>query len=164
MLTLDYNNMLAPRLDGRGVDPEALDRLGERFRAAHADTRDRRDAGELGFYALAHGGETVRRIEEFAEGGGQVFSNLVVLGIGGSALGTTALRTALLDPWWNEMDDEARDYFPRLYVLDNVDPATFGPFLDRIDLRRTLFNVVSKSGGTAETMSQYLVVRDRLEA
>jgi glucose-6-phosphate isomerase len=87
-----------------------------------------------------------------------------VLGIGGSALGTTALRTALLDPWWNEMDDEARDYFPRLYVLDNVDPATFGPFLDRIDLRRTLFNVVSKSGGTAETMSQYLVVRDRLEA
>jgi glucose-6-phosphate isomerase len=43
-----------------------------------------------------------------------------------------------------------------------VDPATIGPFLDRLDLGRTLFNVVSKSGGTAETMSQYLIVRQRL--
>jgi glucose-6-phosphate isomerase len=164
MPTLDYNNMLSPRLGGRGIDPARIDALAERFREAHADTRRRRDAGELGFFALADGGETVRTIEEFAEGGGQVFSNLVVLGIGGSALGTTALKTALLHPFWNELDDEGREYYPRLYVLDNVDPATFGAFLDRVDLRRTLFNVISKSGGTAETMSQYLVVRERLRA
>ena len=94
----------------------------------------RRDAGELGFYALADGGDTVDAISDFAEGGGQAFSNLVVLGIGGSALGTVALRTALLHPYWNELDDEAREFYPRLYVLDNVDPATFGAFLDRIDL------------------------------
>jgi glucose-6-phosphate isomerase len=164
MPILDYNHMLAPRLGGRGIDPERLDALAERFREAHADTLRRRDAGELGFYALAGGGDTVREIQEFASGGGQAFSNLVVLGIGGSALGTVALRTALLHPFWNELDDEGRDYYPRLYVLDNVDPATFGAFLERVDLRRTLFNVISKSGGTAETMSQYLVVRERLEA
>jgi glucose-6-phosphate isomerase len=164
MPVLDYNNMLAPRLGGRGIDPARIEAFAERFRAAHADTAARRESGELGFFALADGGETVRRIEEFAGGGGQAFSNLVVLGIGGSALGTTALRTALLDPFWNELDDEGRDYFPRLYVLDNVDPSTVGAFLDRVDLRRTLFNVISKSGGTAETMSQYLVVRERLQA
>ncbi|MBW3571875.1 MAG: glucose-6-phosphate isomerase [Gemmatimonadetes bacterium] len=163
-IVLDYNNMLAPRLGGRGIDPAALERMAERFRQAHADTMRRRDSGELGFYALADGGETVDAIREFAEGGGQAFSNLVVLGIGGSALGTVALRTALLHPFWNELDDEARDFYPRLYVLDNVDPATFGAFLDRVDLPRTLFNVISKSGGTAETMSQYLVVRERLQA
>jgi glucose-6-phosphate isomerase len=105
----------------------------------------------------------VRAIEAFAHGVGQAFSNVVVLGIGGSALGTIALRTALLHPLWNELSDEEREFFPRLYVLDNVDPATIGPFLDRLDVRRTLFNVVSKSGGTAETMSQYLIVRDRLQ-
>lgn len=164
MPVLDYNNMLAPRLGGRGIDPSRIDGLAERFRAAHADTAARRESGELGFFALAQGGETVREIEEFASGGGQAFSNLVVLGIGGSSLGTIALRTALLNPFWNELDDEGRDYFPRLYVLDNVDPATVGAFLDRVDLRRTLFNVISKSGGTAETMSQYLVVRERLES
>jgi glucose-6-phosphate isomerase len=163
-ITLDYNNMLAPRLGGRGIDPAKLDALADRFREAHADTARRRDSGELGFFALPDGGETVDAIRQFAEGAGQAFSNVVVLGIGGSALGTTAMRSALKHPLWNELDDEARDFYPRLYVLDNVDPATFGPFLDHIDLRRTLFNVVSKSGGTAETMSQYLIVRERLQA
>lgn len=163
-ITLDYNNMLAPRLGGRGIDPAKLDALADRFRAAHEDTSRRRDGGELGFFALADGGETVDAIQQFAEGAGQAFSNVVVLGIGGSALGTTAMRTALKHPLWNELDDEAREFYPRLYVLDNVDPATFGAFLDHLDIRRTLFNVVSKSGGTAETMSQFLVIRERLRA
>jgi glucose-6-phosphate isomerase len=164
-ITLDYNNMLAPRLGaGHGIDPARLDALAPRFREAHADTDRRRRDGELGFYALVDGGETVDAIRAFAEGPGQAFSNVVVLGIGGSALGTTALKTALLDPYWNELDDEGRDFYPRLYVLDNVDPATMAAFLDRVDLKQSLFNVVSKSGGTAETMSQYLVIRERLEA
>src|SRR3954468_3821374 len=163
-ITLDYNNMLAPRLGGgHGIDPARLEAMAERFREAHADARRRRESGELGFYALPDEAETVRTIAAFAEGVGQTFSNVVVLGIGGSALGTIALRTALLHPLWNELGDEEREFFPRLYVLDNIDPATIGPFLDRLDVRRTLFNVVSKSGGTAETMSQYLIVRERLQ-
>ena len=165
-IVLDYNNMLTPRLGGgeRGIDPARLSAMGERFREVHADTARRRQSGDLGFFALADGGETLDAIEAFAQGPGQAFSNVVVLGIGGSALGTIALRSALLDPFWNELDDEGREFFPRLHVLDNVDPATFGAFLKRVDLGKTIFNVISKSGGTAETMSQYLIVRDRLEA
>ena len=49
-------------------------------------------------------------------------------------------------------------------MLSNVDPVTIGAQLDRLDLPTTLFIVTSKSGGTAETMAQYLVVRARLEA
>lgn len=163
-IVLDYNNMLAPRLGGgHGVDPARLDAMAARFREAHADAGRRRASGELGFYALPDEEETVRAIATFGEGVGQTFSDVVVLGIGGSALGTIALRTALLHPQWNELGDDEREFFPRLYVLDNIDPVTIGPFLDRIDVRRTLFNVVSKSGGTAETMSQYLIVRERLQ-
>src|SRR5690606_11827496 len=120
------------------------------------DVEQRRDSKQLGFYDLPYASELVDSIEEFAEGPGQAFSNLVVLGIGGSALGTIALRTALCDPLWNELDGEGREFYPRLYVVDNPDPATFAAILRRIDLRQTLFNVVSKSGGTAETMSQLL--------
>lgn len=164
-ITLDYNNMLRPRLGGeRGIDPARLQEMAERFRAVHADTAKRREAGELGFYQLPHAGELLDQIEQFANGVGQAFENVVVLGIGGSALGTVAVRTALLHPFWNELSDEEREFFPRLYVLDNIDPATFGAFLKRIELGKTLFNVVSKSGGTAETMSQFMIVREALEA
>lgn len=161
-LTLDYSNMMAPRLDGHGIDPDALDGLAERFRAVFQDTVARREAGELGFYSLPERTELIQEIEAFADGPGQAFENVVVLGIGGSALGTTALLHALRGPDWNERDDEGREHFPRLYVLDNVDPDTVASLMDRIDVRRTLFNVVSKSGTTAETMSQYLIFRERL--
>jgi glucose-6-phosphate isomerase len=88
---------------------------------------------------------------------------VLLLGIGGSALGTRALVNALRAPAWNELDDEGREFYPRLTVLENVDPSTVRAALRRIDPRRVLVNVVSKSGGTAETLAQYLVVRAWLE-
>ena len=48
-------------------------------------------------------------------------------------------------------------------MLENVDPTSVSAALDRIDPRRVLVNVISKSGGTAETMAQYLIVRSWLE-
>jgi glucose-6-phosphate isomerase len=136
----------------------------ERFRALHQQVEAQRARGAIGFFKLTEQAEVVRDIRGFAEGIGQAFDTVVVLGIGGSALGTLALQQALLKPHWNELTDEQRDYFPRLFVLDNVDPSTIGPLLDRLDLRRTLFNVVSKSGTTAETMAQFLIIYERLRA
>lgn len=164
-LKLDYNNMLAPRVGaGRGITPDSIDDLVDRFAEIHADVARRRKEGTLGFFDLPYAGQVIDEIETFAEGGGQAFSNVVVLGIGGSALGTVALRTALRDPFWNELTDEQREFYPRLYVVDNPDPETLQALLRRIDVRQTLFNVVSKSGGTAETMSQFMVIREKLEA
>jgi glucose-6-phosphate isomerase len=162
-ITLDYGNMLAPRLAGRGIDPRRLAEVKDAFKDAHADVQRRRAAGELGFFDLLEPSELTDQIRSFADGPGQAFENVVVLGIGGSALGTTALRNALRGTDWNQRDDEGRDHFPRLFILDNVDPSTVADLLDRIDVRRTLFNVISKSGTTAETMAQFLVVRERLE-
>ena len=161
-LILDYSNMFAPRLNGRGITTDHFQQMTRDFERVHAAVRADVDAGKIGFFKLPYARESVAHIRNFADGIGQAFDTVVVLGIGGSALGTLALQHALKPPHWNELDDERRDYFPRLYVLDNIDPSTIGPFLDRIDLRRTLFNVVSKSGATAETMAQFLIVRERL--
>jgi len=160
---LDYGNMMADRLGGRGIQPGRLHDLAERFREVQEDVRRRRESGELGFFALTERAPLVDQIQAFADGPAQAFENVVVLGIGGSALGTIALLHALHGPDWNQRSAEEREHFPRLFVLDNVDPYTIGPLLDRIDVRRTLFNVISKSGTTAETMAQFLVVRDRLQ-
>ena len=161
-IILDYTNMMAPALGGRGLDPSLLAESAALFARAHADTEQRRAAGELGFFDLPYATSLVDDIEKFAQKEGQAFNTVVVLGIGGSSLGALALQQALVKASWNELDDAARDYFPRLYVLDNVDPTTISAFLDRIDVRSALFNVVSKSGATAETMAQYLIVRARL--
>jgi glucose-6-phosphate isomerase len=163
-LLLDYANMLAPRLGGRGLEPQRLDAEAAHFTQVHAAVERRREAGQLAFFELPHERDLVDRIRAFAEGVGQAFDTVIVLGIGGSALGTSALQQALLRPHWNELSDEAREYFPRLYVIDNIDPTTFGPLLDRLDMRRTLVNVVSKSGATAETMAQFLILRERMAA
>jgi glucose-6-phosphate isomerase len=163
-ITLDYNNMIASSLGGRGISEELLAKYTDRFKQVHRDVDAKRERGEIGFYKLPQSREVVREIRSFADGIGQVFDTVVVLGIGGSALGTLALQQALLKPHWNELNDEQRDYFPRLYVLDNVDPTTIGPLLERLDLRRTLFNVVSKSGTTGETMAQFLIVYEKLRA
>jgi len=90
-------------------------------------------------------------------------TDMLVLGIGGSALGNIALQTALNPPTWNLLPPRRRNG-PRLFVLDNADPDLVGEVLDLVGprLKTTLVNVISKSGETAETASQFLVVRDLL--
>jgi len=156
--------MFQERLDGaHGLPRARLAELSSRFGDVQAEVRRRRAAGEYGFYKLVDQDVTVREIKNFAEGLGQAHDHVLVLGIGGSALGTKALLGALRRPAWNEWDDEGREFFPRLTVLENVDPGSVSAALRRIDPRRVLVNVISKSGGTAETMAQYLVVRAWLE-
>ena len=164
MLRLDYGRMLQEGLDGEhGLTRAQLVELARRFPGVQAEVRARRAAGEYGFFDLAEQGSAIRSITQFANGVGQAFDHVLVLGIGGSALGARALLSALRAPAWNELDDEGRDFYPRLTILDNVDPASVHAALGRIDPRRVLVNVVSKSGSTAETMAQYLVVRAWLE-
>lgn len=164
MLRLEYGRMLQDGLDGEhGLTRGQLAELVRRFPGVQAEVRARRAGGEYGFYELADQGSAIRSITQFASGVGQAFDHVLVLGIGGSALGARALLTALRAPAWNELDDEGRDFYPRLTILDNVDPASVHAALGRIDPRRVLVNVVSKSGSTAETMAQYLVVRAWLE-
>ncbi len=164
MIKLRYGRMFQDGLDQQHGLPRArLTELAGRFAGVQAEVRQRRAAGDYGFYQLVDQGPTVHAIKTFAEGLGQAHDHVLVLGIGGSALGTKALLNGLRRPAWNEWDDEGRDFFPRLTVLENVDPTSVSAALQRIDPRRVLVNVISKSGGTAETMTQYLVVRAWLE-
>ncbi len=91
------------------------------------------------------------------------FENLLVLGIGGSSLGGRAVVGALCDPFHNLLPAAARGGM-RVFFPDNSDPATFAALLAALDLERTCFATVTKSGGTAETMSQHMVLRQRMVA
>ncbi|WP_126993877.1 glucose-6-phosphate isomerase [Thermosipho globiformans] len=92
------------------------------------------------------------------------FDNLVVLGIGGSALGNIALQNTLKPLNWNFLSKDERNRKLRIFVIDNVDPDFVASILDTIEIRKTLFNVISKSGSTAEAMSNYLIARGIIES
>ena len=161
-LRLDFTNMMESAVVG-GIAEADWTAAHTPFRDAHEAVKADHDAGRLGFLDLPVDPVCFDQTQAFARSVRDRFRDVVVLGIGGSALGPIALRTALRAPAWNALTEGERGGLPRLHVLDNVDPPTIAALLGRLDLRRALFVVTSKSGGTAETMAQYLVVRDRLE-
>ncbi len=112
---------------------------------------------------LGYNEETVWYVKEFASMVRNRFDNVLVLGIGGSALGGLAVTEALLKPYWNLLSKEQRDNFPKIFFLDNIDPDSINGLLEVLDLKKTLVNVITKSGDTAETMSQFMVLRDLME-
>ncbi len=92
---------------------------------------------------------------------GEDASDLVICGVGGSSLGAQTLGQ--LGGYAIPANERAANS-PRIHFFDNLDPLTFSAALDTLDLRRTRFLLVSKSGSTAETMMQALSAIDRLKA
>ena len=112
---------------------------------------------------LGYSEETVWYVKEYAALVQNRFDNLLILGIGGSALGAMAVTEALLPPYWNLRTKEERNGYPRIFLLDNIDPDYMNELLNILDLKKTLVNVITKSGDTAETMTQFMIVKNRLE-
>jgi len=163
-ITLDYTNMMADAIGPEyGISDEEINSLSAKAEEYHQQIQSHRDNGELPFYDLPDQAETVAEILSFARQVQSNFDNLVVLGIGGSALGTTAIFNALC-PGHNLRSKTERDGLPRLFVLDNVDPDGFASSLSLCNPVRTCFLVISKSGSTVETTGQFLVARAWVEA
>jgi glucose-6-phosphate isomerase len=158
-LRIDYSNMM---ISPGGIDPASWSEAGKQFETAKRGFDTLRAVGTVGFPDLPSDTTLLSQVENYARAARGKYSDVVILGIGGSALGPIALRTALRPSGWNMLDDKARGGYPRLHVLDNVDPETIAALVDRLRLKRTLFIVTSKSGGTAETMAQFLIVHDRI--
>ena len=162
-LRLDFTNMIATAPGAGGIDERRWAHAQETFGPAFAGVEEDRAQRKHGWIDLPRDERLLAQSADFAERTRGRYTDVVILGIGGSALGPIALRTALRPPNWNSLSDDARGGRPRLHVLDNVDPETIAALLDRLELGKTLFVVTSKSGGTAETMAQYLIVRQRLK-
>jgi glucose-6-phosphate isomerase len=158
-LRLDYSNMM---ISPGGIDQKTWAAAGKQFADAKRGFDSLRATGTVGFVDLPADRKLLDQVTAFASAARGKYDDVVILGIGGSALGPIALRTALRPSGWNMLGDKARDGYPRLHVLDNVDPETIAALLGRLELARALFIVTSKSGGTAETMAQFLIVYNRI--
>ncbi|GMW02850.1 MAG: glucose-6-phosphate isomerase [Candidatus Hydrogenedentota bacterium] len=147
-----------------GVAPSELAEIAPRIEAFHSVLMKERKDKVYGFWDLYKDDATLKDVKATA----QTFlkkgiENIVVLGIGGSALGTTALATALRSKFHNMKTKSGRKGQPRLFVMDNIDPMSFREMLRLCAPAKTLYYVVSKSGGTAETMIQLLIAVEAIE-
>ncbi|MCK4752655.1 MAG: glucose-6-phosphate isomerase [Planctomycetes bacterium] len=162
-INLYYKNVTAEIIGTEhGITTEQLDNIAEETTPIITQINTERKDGKTPYRDLPYKKETVEQVKELAEQLKDKCENLVVLGIGGSALGNIALQTAL-NPFMHNLDQNQRPG-PRLFVLDNVDPDQLSSFLDWVvdKLDKTIFNVISKSGRTAETASQFLIIRKLL--
>lgn len=160
-ITLDFTNALATVIGEHGITTTDLDSIQDSAQKAHAAVEQARNDGTLGFLKLPYTPKSVLdEITSIASEISHEFSDFVVLGIGGSALGNIAVQSALNHPFYNMLKTEFR---PRLFVLDNVDPEFVSGVLDVLPLEKTFFNVITKSGTTAETMSQYLIFQQMVK-
>lgn len=163
-IRLDVNHMMADTMGmNYGISAEAVDAYAPFAKAAQEAVEKKRGTGWLGWMELPYNqAEIVDAIEKVAARVRRDYQAFVVLGIGGSALGPIAVQQALNHLHYNELPSEKRGG-PKLYVEDNIDPERMAALLDVIDLHKTCFCVITKSGATAETMSQYLIVSDLLK-
>ena len=164
-LKLDYNYMMSEFVgEEHGIQEKDLTGLGEIAGKIHLDLKEKRETGRIGFFDLPYDRETIEKIIDYAKPALKRYENVVVLGIGGSCLGARALHTALVGGWWaNLAGRKKRGRIPRFFFADNVDPDGFSRLLDAVEPKKTLFLAISKSGTTAETMSQFLIVHKLLE-
>lgn len=159
-LQLDTSRMEAERLGQGGVSAAEIQAVAEQAESVHASLRARRARGELPFYDLP--GQNVTSLLELADSVRERFRNFLLIGIGGSSLGPKATHQALRSAHYNLEADTARGG-PRIFFMENVDPHSVRAILALLDPAETCANVVTKSGGTAETLANYMVVRAWLE-
>ncbi len=163
-LRLDINNMMTEYIGEKGFTEDELKNVSSKAAEAFEYVKANRGTGMMGWTELPYNqDEIVEDILKLAEEVKAKFEYFVVLGIGGSALGPIAIQQALNHLHYNELPKEKRDGCPKLYVEDNVDPERMRALFDVIDIKKTCFNVISKSGSTSETMTQYLVLWDALK-
>ncbi len=143
------------------VSQEALDERQGALLRADAELRRCQEQGDVGFLSLDWAAWRVERAEGVAAHLAEHTDVLLVLGIGGSALGARAFDEAL-------GPDSGRSDRPacgrRVVVLDSVDPTRVLLTLGRLDPERTAVVVISKSGGTVETAALFRVVMPWLRA
>ncbi len=150
---MDFSNLDTSRIGpDQGVEwSRELEAAAPRLEAARdalwARTGD--PAAMLGWVGLPEATDVLRDVQRFALTQERV-TDVLVLGIGGSALGAKALDAALGGAG------------ARLHFVDNVEPEPVAALFDRLDPRTTLVNVISKSGTTAETMAAFLLALDWL--
>jgi glucose-6-phosphate isomerase len=151
------DNALEDAVGKAGLSRASLERELGRAGAALDKIRRWKEDGTLPLLSLPARRDDLVALRPHAERFAR-FEHVVVMGMGGSSMSGKAL-VALADKGFGPAAGR-----PKLWFMDNVDPATYAELLSRLPLDRTGFMAISKSGGTPETLVQLFAVLEGVEA
>jgi len=160
MLYVDYQNALSDKIGlVNGISKRAFsDTLKKNQPLLKTVFRSKNKEG-YAFLGLPDDQTTLRKIKTLADKQKKHrWENIILLGIGGSALGAIATREALAGHYQNLNNK------PRFFIIDNIDPDPVAELMSVINPAKSLFVVISKSGSTTEPLALYGAFRKRLEA
>lgn len=156
-----YRHAIDDALDSsvgaKGLSRASLDKAMAELRPALDKIRHWHASDELPLLKLPARRDDLAALKPHAERFAK-FEHVVVTGSGGSSLSGKTL-VALRDQGFGPPKGR-----PKLWFMDNVDPATFAALIERLPLDRTGFIPISKSGGTPETIAAFLTLTAALEA
>jgi glucose-6-phosphate isomerase len=151
VIKLDFSNFLAEEIGQKGIYLSEIESHAKEAISLISE----KPYKELDFINLPY--QELSQIKELGKRA-KDYEYFVLLGIGGSALGPRVILESL-SPMHNLKKK------PKVFIYDNVDPLTFKNIIEVVDLKRTLINVISKSGSTSETLASFLIfwkmIRDR---
>ncbi|MFI4999239.1 MAG: glucose-6-phosphate isomerase [Reyranellales bacterium] len=153
----NIDDALESSIGKHGLSRASLDRAMAELRPALDKIRHWHDSNELPLLKLPARRDDLAALKPHAERFAS-FEHVVVMGMGGSSLSGKTL-VALKDQGFGPAPGR-----PKLWFMDNVDPATYAELLARLPLDRTGFMPISKSGGTPETLAQLFAILGSLEA
>ncbi|HYH11657.1 MAG TPA: glucose-6-phosphate isomerase [Thermomicrobiales bacterium] len=163
-LVIDYRNATENVVGAdHGISASELEEVAPVIAEHHDRLTSEHDAHDQRWMDLPDDTALADEVVAFADQVRDQYQDFILVGIGGSSLGAIATLQALAHPYRNLLP-EGKRVGPRIFILDNPDPEKIAATLDTVDLSKTLVNVVTKSGQTAETMANFLVVRDALVA
>jgi glucose-6-phosphate isomerase len=127
-----------------GISHASVDTLLTALTPALADLAARRNANATPLLDIVERTDDLEQVEALARDIRRKFSTVIVAGTGGSGLSGRTLTSLI--PYHRK---------PDVHFLENIDPDMMDPLLARLDIEDTCFLVISKSGTTAETLSQF---------
>ena len=151
-IALQQENIFSNKIGINGLDNLEFFAWEQKIKEIILEIRKEAKTGKIGWTSLPFQEDEIKAITKFAKNEQKKWKNIVVLGIGGSSLGTIALKQAL-----------QKNKETNLIVLDNIDPDFFTEKLENLDWKKTLVIVISKSGTTPETMAQFYIIENILK-
>jgi len=160
LLSIDIGSLLSDQDQANFVSRAGFDQFAAKYGPAFekflAPLKHKTSPVTLSFSETG----AIPQIKELAQTLREKYDDILLLGIGGSALGAKAVLQFLHGPFYN-LEKHAH---PRLFILDNLDPVLVTKALEVIDITKTVIIYTSKSGSTPETAAQFIFFYNKYKA